>query len=423
MKYYTANHKEYKGSPWVGAYYDITGKVRYMFKDGKLVDVATTNSKLDTVIPLFTKYTSILNNKSNTKVSDGSQSYDVYSANGAYFYKSGDSYIPITNTTVISSLKNNKAQTIDLNPQTTVTKPSESTTNTNTTTNTTPSTNNNSSTSGSSSTYNAYYDNIINEIRKEYDEQTEIIKGLTDKIYELENPKVMSAEEAAEHFGIDYNYDNILKDYNEQTNAYYGSAIDEQEDLRTQYLRNNAQYFDNLVDAYIDSYANAAPTATGKGALAANALTTQLNANKTNAANDYGMLQSVNNLEKARDAELAGNPYLAKEYYNNIGTYLSTLTANKNTYDVKQYVDQLDAYSSMYASARATQAAAAQANAAKYSGLANAGVYNAASNASNSTTSWDTLYNFYRKALGDDTLASKYVTNLAGSSFNAGTNK
>ena len=55
MKYYTANHKEYKGSPWVGAYYDKTGKVKYMFKDGKLVDVATTNSSLNTVIPLFTK--------------------------------------------------------------------------------------------------------------------------------------------------------------------------------------------------------------------------------------------------------------------------------------------------------------------------------------------------------------------------------
>ena len=419
MKYYTANHKEYKGSPWVGAYYDKTGKVKYMFKDGKLVDVATTNSSLNTVMPLFTKYTSILKNKSKTKVSDGSKSYDVYSANGAYFYKSGNSYIPITNTTVIKSLKNNKAQTIDLNPKPPVTKLPGSTIDV--TVNAKPS--NNTTNNITQPTYTAPSNNPNVELTNKLNEQSEMIKELTDKIYELENPKVMSADEAAKHFGIDYNYDNILKDYNEQTNAYYGNAIDEQEDLRTQYLRNNAQYYDNLVDSYIDSYANAAPTATGKGALAANALTTQLNANKTNAANDYGMLQSVNNLEKARDAELAGNPYLAKQYYNNIGTYLSTLTANKNTYDVKQYVDKLDAYSSMYASARATQAAMAQANAAKYSGLANAGIYNAASNASNSANNWDILYNFYRKALGDDNLASKYVTNLAGSSFNAGTNK
>ena len=418
MKYYTANHKEYKGSPWVGAYYDKTGKVKYMFKDGKLVDVATTNSNANTVMPLFTRYTSILKNKSKTKVSDGSKSYDVYSANGAYFYKSGNSYIPITNTTVIKSLKNNKAQTIDLNPKPPVTKLPGSTINV--TVNAKP---NNTSNNTTQPTYTAPSNNPNVELTNKLNEQSEMIKDLTDKIYALEHPPVMSAEEAAKHFNIDYNYDNILKDYNDKTNKYYGDAINEQEDLRTTYLRNNAQYYDNIIDSYVDSYANAPPTAIGKGALAANALTTQLNANKTNAANDYGMLQSVNNLEKARDAELAGNPYLAKEYYNKLGTYLSSLTAAKNTYDVQQYVDQLDAYSDMYASSRATQAAIAQANASKYAGLANAAMYNAQGNAYNGTNKFQTLYDFYKNATGDDTLASKWVNNLYGTSFNASSNK
>lgn len=413
MKYYTANHKEYKGSPWVGAYYDKTGKVKYMFKDGKLVDVATTNSRLNTVIPLFTKYTSILKNKSKTKVSDGSKSYDVYSANGAYFYKSGNSYIPITNTTVIKSLKNNKAQTIDLNPKPPVTKLPGSTIDV--TVNAKPI--NNTTNNITQPTYTAPSNNPNVELTNKLNEQNEMIKELANKIYELQHPKVMSAEEAAKHFGIDYNYDNILKDYNDKTNKYYGDAINEQEDLRTQYLRNNAQYFDNLVDTYIDSYANAAPTAIGKGALAANALTTQLNANSTNAANDYGMLQSVNTLEKARDAELAGNPYLAKEYYNSIGTYLSTLTANKNASDVKQYIDTLDAYSDMYSSARATQAALAKANSTKYAGLANAAQANAQGNAT-AANKYQQYWNFYNQAFGDSILASKYMNNLMGTRFN-----
>lgn len=231
------------------------------------------------------------------------------------------------------------------------------------------------------------------------------------KINEPEQPKVYSAKELADIYGIDYNEQNILNDYNKSTNEYYDEAVKAQNDLRTQYAKNNARYVDQIADSYIDSYANAAPTAVGKGSLAANALSTQLNAVQLNAANDYGMMQSVNNLEEARKAELKENPNLAKQYYNNIGTYLSGLSADLNKSDVKQYVDQLDAYSQMYAADRSYQSYLAQANAAKYAGLANAAVTNAATAANRNK--FDQLWNyFYTSSGGDSKYASNAVANL-----------
>ena len=245
----------------------------------------------------------------------------------------------------------------------------------------------------------SYYGNVISDLEK--------------RIYELEHPKVYSAQELADIYGIDYNEQNILNDYNKATNEYYDKAVKEQNDLRTQYAKNNAKYVDQVADSYINSYANAAPTAVGRGSLAANALSTQLNAAQINASNDYGMMQSVNNLEEARKAELKENPNLAKQYYNNIGTYLSGLSAELNKSDVKQYVDKLDAYSQMYAADRSYQAYLAQANAAKYEGLANAAVTNAAAMANKSTTAFDRLYNyFYTMNNGNVKDASNSVANL-----------
>lgn len=231
-------------------------------------------------------------------------------------------------------------------------------------------------------------------------------KELMEYIYELEHPKVLSAEEAAKLYGIDYNLQNILDAYNEKTNTYYDTAIGEQQDLRTNYAKNNSNYYDQVTDSYIDSYKNAAPTATGKGALAANALSTMLSAGQTNSENDYGMLQNINSYEQSRAAELVNNKQLAEDYYNSLGLYLSQLSAQENASAVKQYVAKLDSYSDMYAADRALQAYQAEANAAKYSGLVGSKIAKAGSTASG-TTAWDQMYNYYYNASGGD---SKYAS-------------
>lgn len=241
------------------------------------------------------------------------------------------------------------------------------------------------------------------------------IEALQRELAELKRPR--SAKELAEIYGLtdQYNEENILRDYNEATNQYYDTAVAEQNKLRTNYARNNATYVDRVADAYLDSYKNSAPTAVGRGTRAANTLSTLLQAEQTNASNDYGMMQSVNNLEEARKAELAANPDLARQYYNSIGTYLSTLSATLNQSDVKQYVDSLDAYTTKYAADRSYQSYLAQANAAKYAGLANAASANASSAADNSA--WYQLYNYFMATnKGNTQVADSNIANLLKSS-------
>lgn len=223
-------------------------------------------------------------------------------------------------------------------------------------------------------------------------------------------PKFSSAEEAAKKHGIDYNYDNILAGYNKATNEYYDAAVAEQEANRTKYLQASNNYVNRIMNEYLDSYTNAAATASGRGTTAASALMTDLNAQSTNTANDLGMLQSVNNLEAYREAELANNPNLAQQYYNKLGTYLSDLSTSEYQANVNKYVNELDAYSQTYAADRLLSAAEASAAASKYAGLASSSKY-AATAAANSTNNWNKLYNYYLTQYGNDKAAANAVIN------------
>lgn len=224
------------------------------------------------------------------------------------------------------------------------------------------------------------------------------IEDLMAQIEELKKPKVYTAKELADRYGLSdqYNESYWLNKYNEATNKYYDDAVSEQQKLRTDYLVNNYDYTNELVNNYLNGYKNAAPTASGQAAIAANALATQQNANYINSSNDYGMLQSVNQYEEARKAELENNPWLAKQAYNNLGLTLMQLGADHNYADVKKYVGDLDAYANYYDAYRTSQAANASASAAKYAGLASAAATNAgtASNSYNNRL-YEQLYNQY----------------------------
>lgn len=238
------------------------------------------------------------------------------------------------------------------------------------------------------------------------------------KLDEYLKPKPIGANKAAELYGIDYNEQNILNRKNEATNEYYDKAVAEQQNLRTNFARNNANYYDQVADSYVDSYKNAAPTATGQSALAANALSTMLSSGQTNSDNDYGMLQSIHGFEQDRAAELANNPLAARKEYNLLGTYLSQLSAQENAAAVKQYVADLDAYTSNYASDRMYQAYQAQAAANKYSGLAGAKIAKAGSSAGN-LSDWEAMWNFYNAAGGAD-YASKKTNTILKDYVNSG---
>ena len=234
------------------------------------------------------------------------------------------------------------------------------------------------------------------------------IKAMWQQIQDLKKPNVMSAQELAEIYGWDYNRDNILKNLNEKTEQYYDDLIAEQNINRNQYVQDNAVYNRSILNAYADAYANAARTRSGNATRAANILGSMITMDQANAENDYGMMQSVNNLVEAQKAELANNPYLAEEAYNTLGTYASQLSANLNASQVQQYADKLASLSDMYAADRAYQATQAQAAATKYSGLANAAINNAQATGS---SVYDNFFKYFLGQTGDPNAAAQSVWN------------
>ena len=369
-------------------------------------------------------------NKINTMVSLNGKEYPVYkSATGAYYIvKDGKQYDIQNNANLFRQLNSNKkislnitnrdikeAGTFSSNTGSSSSSSSSSSSTSKPSTNTTTSSGSSSTTSSAPVTSSGgsnvdYYEDRIARLENENKEFKNTINEL------LKEPEVMSAAEAAKHFNINNNLEDILNDYNTRTKEFYDGMINTQNDLRTSYARNNTQYYDNLLDSYMESYKYAAPTSVGKGTLAANALTNQLNAGNAIAANDYGMMQSVENLKEAKLAELANNPLLAEQYKNDVNTFLSTLTANNHAADVKQRVAELDAYSDMYASSREEQASLANAASTKYAGLANANTYNNSSSGSQ-VSNFENLYNYFLDRYnGDSTKASKHVNNLLSTS-------
>lgn len=240
---------------------------------------------------------------------------------------------------------------------------------------------------GGGNTADSYWKDYAEEMRKKNEELT----------------RVLSAEEAAKLYDIDYNEENKLNEYNEASNKKFDELVSAQSDLREQSLRNNAQYIKQTADAYLDAYRNAAPTATGRGTLAANLLSNMINASDTLSYNDYGMNQSINALEEERKKELENNKMLAKDYYTDLGLYLSQLTANKNAADVKAAAANMDKYATEYAASRKTAAANAAAAASKYSGLANAASTYSQFNANSALSKLYQYYNMYLARTGGNT--------------------
>lgn len=237
----------------------------------------------------------------------------------------------------------------------------------------------------------------------------------------VERPVYEGADAVAKAHKIDYNLANILADYNQRTNDYYDAATAEYEADRNRYVQSSNNYANRIMDEYLDSYANATPTAAGRGATAASALMTDLNTQSVNTANDLGMLQTVNNLNEARKAELIKNKYLAEQYYNDLGTYLSQVSTAQYGADVNKYVKAMDAYAQEYAADRALAESEARAASTKYAGLANASAYKASQ--AGSTSAWDRLYNYYLvRYNGNEKMASNAVINNLGNQ-KAGDNK
>lgn len=398
-----------------------------------------------------------------TKVNVNGKSYTVYKMeDGKYYYNNGSKFVEIKNSSLTNAFKNNENKTYDINytngprkqETKTETKPTVENVITNPTSQynakqqqqakqqeqnrndityggkdpvqaiveatppktTSTKTTSTKNTSNSNSNSNANYDAALNRITEQYNkdiaERDAKLEEYEKRIEELENPKILSAQEVANILGIDYNEANILKEYNKATNEYYDSAIDELQGIRTDYDKNNTQYLDQIMDSYLESSKYTAPTASGKGTRAANVLSTLISAAQSNALGDYDILQDINANNEARKKDLANNPKLAKQQYNDLGTTLSGLSANFDQAKTKAAINKLDAYTQHYAADTSYRSQLANQQAAKYSGLANAAATGATSAANKFNSTWDNYYNYYKAAYGSGKSAANAIKEM-----------
>ena len=324
------------------------------------------------------------------------QSYQTFKgSDGKYYYKSGTSYIEITNKTALDKIKANTTKNITVEEPGVNTKPTTNTNTTTTNTNTKPATSGGGSSgsggggssgsggggsSGSGGVNNSYYEKLIKEYR--------------DKIDALEHPKIWTAEELAEKHGVQdqYDYDKILQMYNDKTNKYYQDAVANQMRNNANAERSNSVFANSLINNYLSSYNSAAPTAVGKGTRAANALSSNIYADLTNEEASSNLQSIINTyLEKQKD-ELANNPILARQQYNDMGKLLLQLGASYNTAEVQNYINELNAYDTAYAGIRNAQNNLASTAAAAYQNNASAALANNTYNNNNAMAKYYQAY-------------------------------
>ena len=337
----------------------------------------------------------------NPKININGTEYDTYrGSDGNYYYKVGGEYIKATEKEA-KTIADNKDVTF-LGENNLTNKPTETPDNW---ADKAPE----ASTGGGSS--DALLNQLFDRINKLDDDNAKLREQLNKP------PEKHGAQFWADKIGLDYDLDAILQEYNDRTNTFYNELNANTELLRNNYIRNTGLYNENLINNYIDSYKNAAQTSTNKKATAASALAMLINQNNQNNLMEYDTANDIEANKVAQRRELAQNPYLAEDYYNKIGTYLSGIEGLANTEDVKNYVNQLDAYSSKYASIQNARATGYLANAEKYAGLANA-ARTAASGAADVYTNnkLKQMYDLYYGLTGSNTKASTAIKNLTAGS-------
>lgn len=240
----------------------------------------------------------------------------------------------------------------------------------------------------------AYYVNLLNK--------------LTQEIDELKNPKVWTADELAELYGVQdqYDYNKILQMYNDATNDYYTSAIAEQNKANVEAMLGNNLLENKILNDYNESYKNVAPTYLRKAMLAGNILQQTLKDQSINEAASVNLNNLIRTLEQEREDTLANNPIAARSAYNDMGTWLLSQGTSMNTADVQNYINNLNAYETRYTGIRNAQNNLASTSASAYGQRAQAALTNATNAASNSM--WD-IYKDYYGPEGQKAVATAYA--------------
>lgn len=233
---------------------------------------------------------------------------------------------------------------------------------------------------------NSIADSVINSTKTN---SPNYLSGLTDATVDTSEinsikanqPKLMSASELAELYGLNYDYDYILGVLNEGTDAYLKEMTEKAKQIQQDTLRNQVGLYYQYLDALREQRANAVNSGINRGTQAAQELSQYLMSQQQITQQLSDSNAEIYDLYNKAITEKAKNKYTALQDYNTLGTQLMSGSAQLNANDVQRYTADLGA-AAQVASANAT--ARAQENAARYGAQAqvdSASIYNGMTNA------------------------------------------
>ena len=177
-------------------------------------------------------------------------------------------------------------------------------------------------------------------------------------------PRLMSAQELASLYGLNYDYDYILGVLNDASDAYYNEVSEKAKKLQEDTLRNQVNLYYQYLDSMRQQRANAVNTGINRGTQAAQEVANYLAHQQqiTNALSESNSgLYDLYNQAATKRME---NRVSALDKYNSLGTALMSAGANFNANDVQRYAADMSAasqaaYANAYQNAAALNAQAA----------------------------------------------------------------
>lgn len=178
-------------------------------------------------------------------------------------------------------------------------------------------------------------------------------------------PRLMSAAELADLYGLPYDYDYILGIYNEASDAKYRENIEKAKQIQENTLRNQVSLYYQYLDEIRAQRANAVNTGINRGAFAAQEVANYLAHQQqiTDALSTSN--QSIYDLYNEAATQRAQNKIDALNNYTSLGGNIMTAGGNIYNADIQRYAADLAAQSAVN-SARITADAQIKASAIPY---------------------------------------------------------
>lgn len=190
------------------------------------------------------------------------------------------------------------------------------------------------------------------------------------------DPRLRTAMELADQFGINYDKNAIMSAYQNAVNKEYAVRYGQQANTEANYYDNIAALQNTTLDSLRQQQSQAIQAGTNRGMAAANQLSAVLGVSQAAMQSANEIAQSRSLLAKEQGAAEAQAAVDGMKYYDTLGTQLGDVAKQIYSYDVQQQAAQLaynqginTDYAGVMAQNQAAQAAIAQALAQGAAGI------------------------------------------------------